>query len=307
MQPKKIASMEKASLDRRSFLRLCAVTAGGAVLAACQQTLRGLESAASSTGTVSPIKAVQLSIPGADHDAWTWVKSVPVGVSDPAACEAVLVAVNGREFGAKPEEDHFTAEIQLSEGENQVSAICKQSGGEVESAPVVYIGRLRQVPTAIIQVAIEDGQIILDGSGSMPAQGTEATLVHHLWTARSSNPASLRLKGGELTGEANGELLPVLPPTVDGEYYVSLRVVDEEGRVLIEGRWDLLVKGRSALEAEDAELLRAESLRAESLRAESLRAESLRASDPGARRERDARVARTGAAFIDESGVAPDA
>jgi hypothetical protein len=103
MQSKKIESVKKASLDRRSFLRLCAVSAGGAVVAACQQRLPGMETAAASTAATSPVTAVELTLPGSDRDAWTWVKSVQVDVSDPESCEAVVVAVDGREFEAKPD------------------------------------------------------------------------------------------------------------------------------------------------------------------------------------------------------------
>jgi glycosidase len=224
MQPKKTASIEKPSLDRRSFLRLCALTAGGAIVAACQQQLQGIETATVPTGTASPVTAVKLSLPGADQDAWTWVKSVQVGVSDPAACEAVMVAVNGREFEAKPDGDHFTAEIQLAEGKNQVSAICKQTGdAKVESAPVVFTARLRQVPTAVIQIAIDDGQIIFDGSNSLHAEGTNTTIVDYFWSARETNPDVLQLEDGS-------QSLSIIPLATDGEYYVSLRVVDEEGR-----------------------------------------------------------------------------
>src|SRR5919108_3536075 len=141
--------MEKPHLNRRDFLRLCVISAGGAIVPACEQTITEVIG----TTTVSPSSTptVKLSL-GTNVDAWTWVKQIRVGVSE-GECERVLLHVNGGEFQAQPEGDSFTADVQLSEGENQVTAACIQpGGGEVRSAPVVYTGRLRQVPTAVIQI-----------------------------------------------------------------------------------------------------------------------------------------------------------
>ncbi|HSL46818.1 MAG TPA: alpha-amylase family glycosyl hydrolase [Anaerolineales bacterium] len=251
MQPKKVASVEKASLDRRSFLRLCAVTAGGAVVAACQQRLQNVNPTATASLALEP--AVKIDVAGGDQDAWAWVKQVKVGVSE-GECESVIVHANGQEFAARPEEDSFVAQVQLAEGENQVSATCLQPGGaEVQSEPVIYTGRFRQVPTAIIQIAIEDGQIVLDGSESVPAEGIKAAIADYVWSVREGNPAALRVRGGELTGDVRGEMLSVLPPTTDGEYYLSLRVVDEAGREDIGTSYFVVENGQPRIPDYDTE------------------------------------------------------
>jgi glycosidase len=219
--------MEKALLNRRDFLRLCVLAAGGAIAAACEKTIT--EAVGTSTVSPSPTPAVKLNL-GTDLDVWTWVKQIRVGVSE-GQCEKVILHVNGEEFQAQPEGDSFTGDIQLSEGENQVTADCIQpGGGEVTSEPVVYTGRLRQTPTAVIQIALEGEQIVLDGSESLPAENVDAAIVDYFWSAREGNPSPLQLENGELTGEVSSQSISILPPEIDGEYYLSLKVKDQAGR-----------------------------------------------------------------------------
>ena len=202
------------------------VIAAGSAVAACQKALTPTIAVGTNTPADSPAPRVKLSLSGGNLDAWTWVKQVKVGVSE-GECEKVLVQVNGQAVEAQPEGEAFTAEVQLAEGENQVNAACVLPGGaEVQSDRVVYTARLRQVPTAVIQITQEGGRINLDGSQSLPAEGTEAAIVDYAWSAREGNPEQL----GELTREASGESISITPPATDGEYYVSLRVKDDAGR-----------------------------------------------------------------------------
>lgn len=220
--------MEKDPLDRRSFLRLCMVAAGGTVLAACQQALP--EAVGTSTVSPSPAPSVKLSLPGGDLDVWAWVKQVKVKVSE-GECESVAVDVQGDTFEAGPDGEGFTAEIPVSAGTQTVSAVCRQPGGEeVRSDPVLYTGRLRQIPTAVIRIDLRDGRVLLDGSDSLPAEDGLASISQWTWSARGDNPAPLQLENGELNGEMHGPDISVLPPDIDGEYYIQLRVKDEAGR-----------------------------------------------------------------------------
>ena len=221
--------VEKASFDRRSFLRLCVFTAGGALAAACQQALQDIATPTQVPPSTTPEPAVKLNLTGGNQDAWTWFKEVRVGVSE-GECEGVRVQINGQEFEASQEDGTFTVEIPLFEGENQVGAVCTlPEGGEVQTSPVIFTGRLRQVPTAMIQIGLDGDRIALNGSQSTPAQDG-ARIVDHVWLARTSNPAQLQLDEGNLTGEVNRESISIIPPDVDGEYYVSLQVKDEAGR-----------------------------------------------------------------------------
>lgn len=205
---------------------MSAIAAGSVWATACQNTLQDIATATSlpsSSATAGP--TVKLNL-GTNIDAWTWVKQVRVGVSE-GQCEKVLLQVNGQEVEAQPDGALFTAEIELSEGANQIQAVCRQPGGEgAVSEPVLYTGRLRQVPAAVIQIALENGQIVLDGSESSPAEGTQETLVEYMWSAREDNPAPLP----ELNGEINSQSISITPPSNDGEYYVRLQVKDGAGR-----------------------------------------------------------------------------
>jgi glycosidase len=206
------------------------IATGSAIAAACQKTLTDTIAVGTSTALSSPTPSAKLSLTGGNLDAWAWVKQVKVDVSE-GECERVIVRVNGKEFEARQEDNSFTTEVRVSEGENQVNAVCTQvGGGEVSSDPLVYTGRLRQVPTAVIEIVLEDERIVFDASQSTPVEGPESALVEYLWTARESNSATLQLSDGPLSAGYNSKSISIALPTKDGEYYLSLRVSDEAGR-----------------------------------------------------------------------------
>jgi glycosidase len=78
----------------------------------------------------------------------------------------------------------------------------------------------------VIQISLDGGKILLDGSQSLPAPGTPDAIVDYLWSTRADNPSPLR----ELTSEANSTSLSIEPLATDGEYYVRLQVKDSAGR-----------------------------------------------------------------------------
>jgi cyclomaltodextrinase len=221
--------MQKDSLSRRGFLRLSVIAVGSTVAVACQKALQEIATPTHpvTTSTASPAARVKMKLTGAD--AWTWVKPVKVRVT--GECQSLMVTANGRDFPAQLEGDTFAAEVRLSAGENHVSATCLQSGGdEVRTEPVIFTERLRQVPTALIQIRLENGLILLDGSQSLPPETNGAAIVDSTWSARSTNPEPLKMENGDLTGEVLGSTIALLPPVTDGEYYLSLRVKDQAGQ-----------------------------------------------------------------------------
>src|SRR5215207_7826312 len=234
--------MEKTSLNRRSFLRLCVVAVGSAIAAACQKALRDITSASETLPTPlpssTPGSAEKVSLIGANQDVWTWSKTVKVGIS--GECEGVVVYVNGREFEARPEGEYFTANVMFSDGENLVSAACRQpSGKEIRSNMLNYTERLRQAPKAVIAIALNGERIILDGSQSQQAEGDGSRIVKHTWVELLRNPTRLMIVGAPdlkirpFVEEVSSQILILQSPTsppVDGEYYVQLRVEDDSGR-----------------------------------------------------------------------------
>jgi cyclomaltodextrinase / maltogenic alpha-amylase / neopullulanase len=231
--------MDKTPLDRRDFLRLCVVAAGSVIAAACQKALQNIatetEAAGTSTASPSPGPAVKVSLTGKDQDAWAWVKQVKAELT--GECKDVVVYVNGREFVTQPDGEYFTSEVRLSSGENKIRAACRQSdGGEIQSNMLHYTERLRQVPTAMIQIALDGERIILDGSKSQPAEGDGSPIIDHLWSARPGNPAILGIEGAAglesrpFVEEVSAESFTLQPPAMDGEYYLQLKVRDSGGR-----------------------------------------------------------------------------
>ncbi len=221
--------MEKAPLTRQGFLRLSLIAVGSAFAAACQKALQEIATPteAVATSTSSPVATVKMRLTGAD--AWTWVKPVKVGVT--GECQSLVVTANGQDFQAQPGGDTFTAEVRLSAGENQVSATCLQSGGEeLRTDPVIFTERLRQVPTAAIQIRLEGESILLDGSQSVPPETNGAAIVDYAWSARADNPEPLKMEDNDLTGEVHGSTISILRPAADGEYYLTLRVKDQAGQ-----------------------------------------------------------------------------
>lgn len=228
--------MEKTPLNRRGFLRLCVVAAGGTLAAACQPVVGNSlpETVDVNIPLPSPQPATRVSLHGADHDVWVWTKSLKVEISQPNECQGVVFYVNGREYGASPKGEAFETEVKLSEGENRVSAACRQTGGgEIRSNMLNYTERLRQVPTAVIQIGLDGNRIVLDGSNSLPVEGSR--IIDHIWSVQPGNPTPLLVqeaseKGRPLADEASAQMLTLQAPEVDGEYYLQLQVKDQTGR-----------------------------------------------------------------------------
>jgi cyclomaltodextrinase / maltogenic alpha-amylase / neopullulanase len=223
--------MDKASLNRRGFLRLCIVAAGGAVVTACQPSTGNPTSFASDTtvATGTPVPPEKINLVGEDQDVWAWTKPVKVEASQTGNAP-VIVYVNGKEFEAAPAGDLFQAEVRLSEGINRISAARRSTnGGEIRSNMLNYTESLRQVPNAVTQIALDGDRIVLDGGKSLPVEGSH--ILDHIWSPRPGNPASLSTEEGKpFVDEISAQTLMLQSPQVDGEYYVDLRVKDESGR-----------------------------------------------------------------------------
>ena len=224
--------MKKRSLNRREFLRLSMVLAGSAWAAACQPR----------RSTLTPTAAPTLALPSGikltgDHaDAWTFLKQVKGSMANPAVCPAVSIQSDSARIQATLQEYFFSAEVPIRPGANPVQAVCEQPDQEEELSPEITInGRLPQRPTAIISPSLVQGLVILDGSNTRPDEVEAQPIREFIWSARSGNPASVRVQVSadqeqqEFRSEVRGERIEIELPSEDGEYYFSLRVVDEAG------------------------------------------------------------------------------
>src|SRR5215216_1327636 len=244
--------MENAPLNRRSFLRLCVVAAGGTAMAACQQALRDIAVVTKAVPSLTSTPMPKINLIGADRDVWAWIKSVQVEIS--GKCQGVIVYANGRELEAQPEGETFTVDIQLSEGENQIGAACVQpNGAQIRSNMLNYTERLRQVPRAEIKIALDGEKIILDGGKSQPAEGDGSKIIDHIWSARPGNPDKLSMENKPLPDEVSGQTLILQSPTTEGEYYLQLQVKDSAGREDRAGIYFVVEQGKARIPDYDRE------------------------------------------------------
>jgi glycosidase len=256
--------MHKKRLTRRTFLSLAALTAAGPIIAACdagapqpeagQPTSVPTAAPVAPTATSAPTAApVRIEFVGGDADVWAWRRQVAGTIA--GDCAEAYVAVGDAKVAIARDGDSFSVDVPLDEGKNDVAVVCRQQDGREERSSVqTYTVPLKRRPTAVIQVAIEDGAIVLDGSASQPDEVGGAQIVQYLWSPREDNPSALTLQNAQQeAGQLAGERIVVAPPAADGEYYMSLRVVDAEGREDVGANYFVVASGRPRVPDYDKE------------------------------------------------------
>jgi glycosidase len=216
-------------LNRREFLRLSLLLTGSALAAGCQEKL-------APTATQAPEQTAGVKLIENNAEAWTFRKPVRGSMQNPTACQAVWIDSNGSRVQATLQEYFFSAEVPVHSGANAVTAICQHTDEEEELSNEVNItGRLQQRPKAMITASLDHGLVVLDGAHSQPDELESQPIREYLWYARSDNPSVVEVKAGEgqarpLDREIKGTSIEIEPPSVDGEYYFSVRVIDGAGR-----------------------------------------------------------------------------
>ena len=118
---------------------------------------------------------------------------------------------------------------------------------------LAYAGRLHIAPFADISIQIDQAlNVQVDGSRSRPFsdESPPVPIQSYHWTARARNPAPLTVlepTGQTLAGEVQAPRLTLSAPSVDGEYYLSLRVVDAHGRNDSSSTYFVVADGRPCL------------------------------------------------------------
>lgn len=175
----------------------------------------------------------EISLLGGDAEVWAWQKRV-TGQAPDLGCDSIEVHSGDQSIAAAVEGEAFSAELPLKAGENQVSALCQPVGQA--APPLTYTVNLPNRPVAVIDIKIENGSVVVDGSASQPAPVDSAALSEYSWSARPTNPTALtiaspaKLAGQALEGQVIAQGLMVTAPLADGEYYLTLTVTDEAGR-----------------------------------------------------------------------------
>jgi cyclomaltodextrinase len=167
-------------------------------------------------------------------DVWSWTEQV----TGTAGCSPVQVLVDGSVVGAPVAtvEGRFTVDVPLPPGSHEVTAACG-SPGSAPAAPVApavtFVQRLAERPVARITVAVRGGRIELDGAASEPSHDG-APLGTLAWMPGAGNPGALTRQTSDgaapFDGEVEADGIVLQQPERDGEYYVTLRVTDTEGR-----------------------------------------------------------------------------
>jgi cyclomaltodextrinase len=164
----------------------------------------------------------QPMIDGTDREIWVPTTTITGTIGDAQGAASVVVVVNGREYAADIDGTSFTAEIDLESGINTVSAVVYQSNGALQQGNTIQLDlRLPDLPKAVLDIEVEQGQVTLYNK-SEPSVVSGAALVKHEYKPRNSNPAPIEL------GET-GDVVSFTAPTVDGEYYIDLFVIDKNG------------------------------------------------------------------------------
>ena len=230
--------MVNRPLNRRDFLRLSLVLTGSALAAACQR-IPTEAIPATSEGIMSPESKSGIQLNGSNADAWTYRKVVRGSLKNPAACKRVFIDNDRARVQTVLQENFFSAEVPIHPGSNPVMAVCQHVNEEEElSSAITVTGRLEQRPKANIVASLSNGIVILDGSSSLPDEAESQPIKDYIWSAGPGNPAAVKVQVSadqepqDFRREINGERIELEVPEapVDGEYYFSLRVIDEAGR-----------------------------------------------------------------------------
>lgn len=177
-------------------------------------------------GSSKPTPSIELN--GTDADVWAWEKEITGACHCGDEGGTIAVTVNGRHFRARRRGRRFRARLRLEEGKNHVIARCTSGGREHVSDELILTQRLTSRPTARIDVSAHHDRVVLDGSGSTSSEGSGAPLVRYSWRPDPGNPAPLRDNHGRQ--HLRQPLATYTVPQKCGEYRVSLRVTDAEGR-----------------------------------------------------------------------------
>src|SRR5688572_23942572 len=223
--------MVDQTLNRRDFLRLSLMLAGGAFMVACQE----VQSEVTPIAIKGNMLKSGIRLNGSSADVWTFRKRAMGSLDNPAACQVVLVDNSNTHVEALLYGSSFSAEVPIRPGANPLKAVCRYTDKEEElSNEINFTGQLQQRPTAIINSSLSNGRLALDGTGSLPDELENQPIREYIWSARLDNPAAVLVGGGvgqhEFKEEISGTSIEIELPAVDGEYYFSLRVVDQGGR-----------------------------------------------------------------------------
>jgi cyclomaltodextrinase len=181
---------------------------------------------------------VEFTVRGGDVFAWSDT------VEGRAECDGVTVAVDGTPVDEPVELNgsEFSVRVPVAPGPNEVVATCQ---GDASSEPLMLRGRLRDRPTARIDVTADGDSVTLDATGSEATQPDGARIVRYRWTSAPETRGPLMLANGRRFKRATGPRLRLRAPSRDGEYYVALKVADAQDRTDSSATYFVVENGRA--------------------------------------------------------------
>ena len=182
--------------------------------------------------TSATASAFRLTSTGGDVFAWSQ------RIHGSGSCDEATALVDGQPADVPVEavSDGFAFTVPVGTGPEEVAARCATDGGEQDTSSIELTGRLEARPTAQIRVRVSGGRVELDGAGSAQAEFDPAPLRTFTWTRHlavrqhAGDPAPTLADGSAFDHPVEGRRLTLVPPSQDGEYYVTLKVRDADGR-----------------------------------------------------------------------------
>ncbi len=183
-------------------------------------------------------RTASIALDGLGGDVWAREKSTSGNCHGVGPNATVAVLVNGDPVPAVRSGDMFNATVRLRPGENTIRAVATFGTTTIRSEGVVHTVRLLPRPTARITVSIGDDGISLDGTSSEGSEYDPAPITGYSWSFRLHHPAiAAAFAAREATpapspapSSGRGPTFAVPRPKADGEYLVSLTVMDAVGR-----------------------------------------------------------------------------
>jgi cyclomaltodextrinase / maltogenic alpha-amylase / neopullulanase len=157
-------------------------------------------------------------------ETWTFQRQIEVSVR-PGACDAVALTSPVSSTIAPVRHDHAHARMLFGAGDNGIQAQCL-TDGHPRGDPITQHWQLRarDMPVARARLRLTEMNILLDAGTSERAPARGAPITTYEWRLRAGGGR------GPLPGlPARGERVALAKPTIDGEYFVTLRITDAVG------------------------------------------------------------------------------
>lgn len=173
---------------------------------------------------------VKVWIDGFDSEVWLAEKEVSGGFSSLPQGSSLFVRCNEQEIPVSISDETFTASLKLQSGENVIVAGYKDQKGEEHAlSQVTYTLGLPDRPKAKVDFEFKGSTILLSAKNSAVSEVSGEPLKSYAWSVRSTNPAQLTTVDGKDLADSTENLVEIVAPQVDGEYYVHLTVQDVAG------------------------------------------------------------------------------